>query len=51
MEDIFKKYCTIVHNKKNNQINLSLKKKLMEQDGIDLDDVLKMKIKSGFLKQ
>lgn len=40
----FKDICSVTHNKKNNQINLSLKKIKLKQMDMDLDDVLAMKI-------
>lgn len=44
--NILKKYFTKVVNPRNNQINLSVKKKVLENDGIDLDDILEMKLQN-----
>ena len=41
---LLKKYFTIQKNKSNKQINLSVKKRVLEEDGIDLDDILEIKM-------
>jgi len=40
----FKDICSVAHNKKNNQINLSLKKTKLKEIDMDVDDILSMKI-------
>ena len=41
----FKDLCSVAHNKKNNHINLSLKKNKLKEFDMDVEDVLNLKIK------
>jgi hypothetical protein len=40
----FKDICSVTHNKKNNQINLSLKKNKLKEIDMDVEDILSINI-------